>query len=76
MRSVTLEDINSELYRMFKTLATLRGIIVQEAPEEAIRMWVRLYSHTLIEGDVSMVMEYLMKNPVRPFAFYVGRMSS
>jgi len=69
MGSVTLRGIDSELYRMFKAIATLRGITVQRALEEAMELWVRMNSHVLAERDVDAIIEYLRRNPAEPFVF-------
>ena len=67
MSSITLRGINSELYKMFKAIAMLKGITVQKAIEEAMELWIRLNSHVLMETDVDAVIEYLRKNPAEPF---------
>ena len=72
MGSVTLRGIDSELYRMFKAIATLRGITIQRALEEAMNLWIRLNSHVLAEKDVDTIIEYLRKNPAEPFVFVFG----
>jgi len=69
MSSVTLRGIDSKLYRMFKALATLKGLTIQEALEEAMRTWIRLNSHILSEENVDVVIGYLRENPAEPFVY-------
>ena len=67
MSSVTLRGINNKLYKMFKAIATLKGITVQKALEEAIELWIKSNSYVLTESDADAVIEYLRRNPAEPF---------
>ncbi len=69
MSSITLKGIDNKLYRTFRALAILKGITVQEALEEAIRVWIKLNSHLFIEENVDMIIEYIRKHPAEPFVY-------
>jgi len=69
MSSITLRGIDSNLYRKFKALATLRGITIQEALEEAMMIWIRLNNHIVGEEDIDIIIDYLKRNPAEPFVF-------
>ncbi|MHA1589606.1 MAG: FitA-like ribbon-helix-helix domain-containing protein [Candidatus Njordarchaeales archaeon] len=73
MPSVTIRGISDEIYRRFKALAALRGISIQKALEEAMLLWIRQSSLSIDVGDVDSVIDFIRKNPAKPFVYNMGK---
>ena len=73
MPSVTIRGINGEIYRKFKALAALRGISIQKALEEAMLLWIKQASISVDVEDVDSVIDFIRRNPVKPFVYDVEK---
>ena len=73
MTSITIKGINDEIYRRFRALATLRGISIQKALEEAMVLWIKQGTILIDVGEIDAIMEYLRKNPAKPFVYDPSR---
>ncbi len=73
MSSVTIRGIDDEIYRKFKALAALRGISIREALEEAMLLWIRQGSISIDVEDVDSVIDFIRRNPAKPFVYDVEK---
>jgi len=72
MVNVTIRGIREDIYRVFKAKAALRGISVQQALEEAIKLWVKVVEEEFSSRSVDDVIRLLRENPAKPFVFMKG----
>jgi len=69
MVNVTIRGVRDDVYRVFKAKAALRGISVQKALEEAIKLWIKSFDEEFSSRDVDDVVRFLRENPAEPFVF-------
>jgi len=61
MTSITIKGINDEIYRRFRALATLRGISIQKALEEAMVLWIKQGTILIDVGEIDAIMDIFEK---------------
>lgn len=72
MVNVTIRGVRDDVYRVFKAKAALRGISVQEALEEAIKLWIKVVEEEFSLRSVDDVLRFLRESPAKPFVYGKG----
>jgi len=62
MVNVTIRGVRDDVYRVFKAKAALRGISVQKALEEAIKLWIKSFDEEFSSRDVDDVIRFLRED--------------